>query len=73
MLCPITSSGAPWDVEVLLVAASPSRDSPSPLHVTTQVCSRHVEVLLAAASTSQLLQLLGSVNEANGVQEMASR
>ena len=38
-----------------------------------QVCSRHIEVLLVAATTSQLLQLLASVNDANAVQEMASR
>ena len=37
------------------------------------MCSRHVESLLAAASTSQHLQFLGSVHDSNGVQELASR
>lgn len=38
-----------------------------------QVCSRHLEVLLAAATASQLLQLLGSISDATAVQEISSR
>jgi nucleolar protein 9 len=37
-----------------------------------QACSRHIETLLTGASTSQLLQLLTSIHECEGIQALSA-